>query len=78
MTKMSRQKFKYLENEKSFYDEIKSIFYHFLRAIIEVNKKIFLEGESPTLSNMPTSFCDKVPVLNYKTECKGSSTFGGL
>ena len=26
------------------------------------------------LSNMSTSFCDKV--LKYKTECKGLSTFG--
>ena len=29
MTKMSRQKFKYLENEKSFWGEIKNIFHHF-------------------------------------------------
>ena len=29
MTKKSRQKFKYLENEKRFWGEIKSIFYHF-------------------------------------------------
>ena len=50
MTKKSRQKLKYLENEKRFYHEIKSIFYHFLRAFIETNKaKFFLEGESPTL-----------------------------
>ena len=42
MTKKSRQKFKYLENEKSFKDEI-SIFQHFWRAIIKVKKqkKIF-------------------------------------
>ena len=50
MPKKSRQKFKYLENEKSFSDEIKSIFDHFWRAIIEANKKKKLEGESPTLS----------------------------
>ena len=49
MTKKSRQKFKYLENEKNFQDEIKSIFRHFWRAIIEANKKHFLERESPTL-----------------------------
>ena len=30
MTKKSRQKLKYLENEKSFQSVIKSIFYHFL------------------------------------------------
>ena len=29
VTKNSRQNFKYLENEKSFYGEIISIFYHF-------------------------------------------------
>ena len=41
MPKKSRQKFKYLENEKSFYDEIKSIFHNFWRAIIEANNKKF-------------------------------------
>ena len=46
MTKKSRQKLKYLENEKSFWDEIKSIFYHFWRVIIEVNKKFFGRWES--------------------------------
>ena len=51
MPKKSRQKLKYLENEKSFYDEIKSVFHHFCRAIIEANKKnFFLEGGSPTLN----------------------------
>ena len=50
MPKKSRQKFKYRENEKSFEDEIKSIFHYFWRTIIEANKKnLFLEGESPTL-----------------------------
>ena len=28
------QKFEYVENEKSFFDEIKNIFYNFLGAII--------------------------------------------
>ena len=32
MIENSRQKFKYLENEKRFYGEIKSIFHHFKRA----------------------------------------------
>ena len=32
MTKKSRQKLKYLKNEKRFYGEIKSIFHHFKRA----------------------------------------------
>ena len=42
MIKKSRQKLKYLEKEKSFYDEIKSIFHLFSRTFIEANKeKIF-------------------------------------
>ena len=41
MAKKPTQKFKYLENEKSFQDEIKSIFDHFERAFIEANKTIF-------------------------------------
>ena len=41
MTKKSRQKFKYLENEKSFQYEVKSIFHHFWKVFIEANKKIF-------------------------------------
>ena len=32
ITKKSRQKFKYLENKKSFQQEIKSIFHHFKKA----------------------------------------------
>ena len=39
MTNTSRQKIEYLENEKSSLDGKKSIFHHFLRAIIEENKK---------------------------------------
>ena len=51
MIKMSRQKFKYLENEKSFEDEMKSIFHHFKRTFIEANnKKKFSEGKSPALN----------------------------
>ena len=49
MPKKSRQKLKYLENEKSFEDQIKNIFHHFWRAIIEANNKKILGGESPTL-----------------------------
>ena len=41
MIKKSRQKFKYLDNEKSFYDELKSIFHHFQSAFIEANKTFF-------------------------------------
>ena len=48
MIKKSRQKLKYLENGKSFQDEIKSIVYHFERALIKARKTLFLEGEGPT------------------------------
>ena len=40
------------------------------------NFEFFPVPALPNLSNMPTSFCDKVPALKYKTECEGSSTFG--
>ena len=52
MTKKSRQKSKYLENEESFQDEIKSIFHHFIfeRLSLKQIKKIFLEGETLTLN----------------------------
>ena len=38
------------EDEKSFLDEIASIFHHFYSAFIEANKAIVMEGESPTLN----------------------------
>ena len=41
MTKKSREKLKYLENEKSFYYELKSIFHNFWRVFIEANKANF-------------------------------------
>ena len=41
MTKKSRQKVKYLENEKSFWDEIKNIFHLFETAFNEANKTFF-------------------------------------
>ena len=50
MPKKSGQKFKYLENEKSFYDEIKSIFHNFEGLSLKQIKFFFLEGESPTLT----------------------------
>ena len=49
MTETLWQKPKYLENEKTFQDETKSIFHPFWRAFNEVNNTIFLENESPTL-----------------------------
>ena len=51
MTNKSRQKFKYLENEKRIQDEIKSIFHYFQRVPIKSDKtKIFLECQYPTLT----------------------------
>ena len=52
MIKNSKQKFKYLEKEEKCFGEIKSILYHFKKAINQASKQsrqIFLEGESPTL-----------------------------
>ena len=45
----SIQKFKNLENEKTFYNKINNIFRHFSKVFIEANKTTFLEDESPTL-----------------------------
>ena len=42
MTKKSRQKFKHIETEMSFYDKIKSIFHHFQIVFIEANRKNLL------------------------------------
>ena len=39
MTKKSRQKFKYLDNKKSFSDEMRSILHHFESTFIEAKKK---------------------------------------
>ena len=50
MTKKSRQKSKYYENEKSFCDEIKSVFHHFKRVFIEANKKNFVSKVRVLLS----------------------------
>ena len=41
MTKTSWQKLKYLENEKSFYDEIRSIFHHVKWTFNQANNTIF-------------------------------------
>ena len=49
MTKKSRQKFKYVENEKSFWDEIKNIFHYFWKTSIEANNNFFLKGEGTIL-----------------------------
>ena len=49
MTKKSRYEFKYLENDKSFLDEIKVFLTIFRGLLLKQIKQIFLEGESPTL-----------------------------
>ena len=46
MTKKTWQKRKYLENEKSFLDEIKTNFHHFWRALNEANNNFFERWES--------------------------------
>ena len=70
ISKKLRQKFRYLENEKSFSDETKSIFHHFWRDTTEANKNcFFLEGESPTLRKGVLKICSKFtgghPCRNY-------------
>ena len=49
MTKKLCQKLKYLENEKSFSDEIKRIFHHRYRPLNEAKNTVYLDGESPIL-----------------------------
>ena len=73
MTKKSRQKCKYLENEKNFQDEITSIFHHFWRAIIEENKKkIFFWGWEP-------DFIKKhIPVIIENPKCKKIICFSDI
>ena len=41
MTKRSKQKCNYLEKEKSFKDEIESIFHQFERVLIKLNETTF-------------------------------------
>ena len=74
MNKKSRQKFKYLEKEKSFYDEIEQIF-RFWRAIIELN--FFFEGERPiTNKQISKIYCDKNQQTYFKKSyCKSTSTY---
>ena len=55
MTEKLRQKFTYLENEKSFYDEIKSIFHNFWGTIIEANNKIFFGRREPDFKEQPST-----------------------
>ena len=51
MTKKLWQKPKYCENEKSFYDELKSIFFIIFKGLsIKQITQSFLEGECSTLT----------------------------
>ena len=64
MTRKSRQKFTYLENGKSFEDEINNNFHHFKKAFIEANKKNFcqvrvrlsINRNSLTVLSLPVTF----------------------
>ena len=49
MTKKPQQKLKYLENEKSFQDQIKSISIIFKGLSMKQITQFFWEGEGPTL-----------------------------
>ena len=49
MTKRSGQKFKYLEDEKTFKDEIKCIFHDFKGLSLKQIKQFFLKGGRRTL-----------------------------
>ena len=51
MTKKSRQNFKYSENEKSFYDEIKIFFFITFKGLsLKQEKYFFMEDETPNLT----------------------------
>ena len=60
MTKKSKQKFKYLENKKSFLNEIKKIFIIFKGLSLKKQiRQIFLEGESQNLNTWKSSQINK-------------------
>ena len=74
MIKKSRQKFKYLDNEKTFYDELKSIFHHFQSALIEANKAFFFffcwgggSVKSPTWRSMKRHLLFRSRICKYLT-----------
>ena len=49
MTEKSRQEFKQLKKEKSFYDKIERVFHHFKRLSLKRIRQIYLESDSRTL-----------------------------
>ena len=55
MRERSRQRFKNLENENSFQDEI-SFFINLKGLLLTQIKQVFLEGESPTLIRVYVQF----------------------
>ena len=65
ITKKSWRKLKYLKNEKSFWDGIKSIFHHFKGLSMKQITETFLEGESPTLKVSCTFMSFYVKKLFY-------------
>ena len=54
---MEIQKFKYLDNEKSFLDEIKSSFHSFWRAIIWLKIEIWSKIEDKSFKEMSPPKC---------------------
>ena len=64
MPKKSKQKFKYLENEKSFQDEIKGIFIIFEGLSLKQIIKRFLEGDSPTLIDISSIYIQQTIFLS--------------
>ena len=66
MGKLEIQKFEYLENEKSFLDDVKSIFHNYLRAIIGKKMKVTTEVKT----QVPSSFLIKV--LCNRLICNGN------
>ena len=60
VTKNSRQKFKYLENEEGFLNEIKSVFHHFYRVFI--CQKLSQTGSLP-LTITPLNLLNEVSVI---------------
>ena len=69
LTKKSRQKLKYLENEKSFWGEIKSIFNHFLINGFQLPKIRHTESVSLRYYTNPSTRyikrSSKNPILTY-------------
>ena len=74
MTKKSRQKLKYLENEKSFWAEIKSIFPHLSR--VSIAKNCLRPKSAPLISlqldilDIGNWICYQVKLRNLKKDVK--------